>query len=496
MSENNSTSGNNTDNNNSKRCSSCGRPESEVGRLIHLPNNLEVCQDCMRRSIEMIGNVWNNMDPSANNPFANMNPVNEKQQDEKGEEKKDEFEDNDSIIEMLKDFKSIPMPHEIKAMLDEYVIGQDKAKRIISVAVYNHYKRLSSRYKENKAVEELLSKDKKLTEAEARQRVADSSNDPFADVELEKSNILMLGPTGSGKTYMVKTLAKLLKVPLAIADATTLTEAGYIGDDVESVVSKLLAAANNDVFKTECGIVFVDEIDKIARKADERARDIRGESVQQAMLKLLEGSKIEVPMGSGAGARMGLVPQATVDTSNILFICGGAFSGLDEVIKKRLTKSASIGFNSSLKDAYDSDDDILMKTTNEDLREYGMIPEFIGRLPVVMSLHALDKDMLVKIIRDPKNSISRQYQKLFFIDGVDLEFTDDAYEAIAQKALEKKTGARAIRAIMEGLMTDLMYEIPRDRNIGRVIIDADFVNKQGAPKVEMKNGNLLGDGST
>ena len=213
--------------------------------------------------------------------------------------------------------------------------------------------------------------------------------------------------------------------------------------------------------------------------------------MQQAILKLLEGSKIEVPMGSGAGARMGLVPQATVDTSNILFICGGAFSGLDEVIKKRLTKSAAIGFNSSLKDAFDEDDDLLMKTTNEDLRNYGMIPEFIGRLPVVMSLHALDRDMLVKIIRDPKNSISRQYQKLFFIDGVDLEFTQDAYEAIAQKALEKKTGARAIRAIMESLMTDLMYEIPRDRNIGRVIIDADFVNKQGSPKVEMKDGNLL-----
>ena len=490
MAENSSNS-NNTNNSDSKRCSSCGRPESEVGRLIHLPNNLDVCQDCMRRSIEMIGNVWNNVDP--NNPFAGFNNPQEKPKDSEKKEQKDEFEDRDSIIEMLKDFKSIPQPHEIKAMLDEYVIGQDKAKRIISVAVYNHYKRLSSRYKENKEIEALMNKDKKLTEEEARQKIASESNDPFADVELEKSNILMLGPTGSGKTYMVKTLAKLLKVPLAIADATTLTEAGYIGDDVESVVSKLLTAANNDVFKTECGIVFVDEIDKIARKADERARDIRGESVQQAMLKLLEGSKIEVPMGNGAGARMGLVPQATVDTSNILFICGGAFSGLDEVIKKRLTTSAAIGFNSSLKDAFDEDEDLLLQTTNEDLRNYGMIPEFIGRLPIVMSLHALDRDMLVKIIRDPKNSISRQYQKLFFIDGVDLEFTQDAYEAIAQKALEKKTGARAIRAIMESLMTDLMYEIPRDRNIGRVIIDADFVNKQGSPKVEMKNANVLTD---
>lgn len=435
----------------------------------------------MRRSVESIGAMWNNMGANLNPGMMNQEP--------KKEEKK-EFEEDDSIIELLKDFKSIPQPHEIKAMLDDYVIGQDRAKKAISVAVYNHYKRLASKYKENKLEEEIRKKDKKLTDEQVKQKAAETSDDPFADVELEKSNILMLGPTGSGKTYLVKTLAKLLKVPLAIADATTLTEAGYIGDDVESIVSKLLSAAGNDVFKTECGIVFVDEIDKIARKADERARDIRGESVQQAMLKLLEGSKIDVPVGGKGGLMAAMGQSKTIDTSNILFICGGAFSGLDEVIKKRLTTSAAIGFNSDLKDAYDDDDDILQKVTVEDLRNFGMIPEFLGRLPIIFSLHPLNEDMLVRIIRDPKNSISRQYQKLFHLDDVELTFTEDAYSAIAKKALEKKTGARAIRAIMEDLMMDLMYEIPKDKNIGKVIVDENFVNHKGAPIVEMKNAML------
>ena len=481
MSEGNTN--NNDKKSDEKKCSSCGRSESQVGRLIHLPNNMDVCQDCMRRSIESIGNMWNN--------FENMGGPQSPMQEEKQKEEKKEFEADDSVIELLKDFKSIPQPHEIKAMLDDYVIGQDRAKKVISVAVYNHYKRLATRYKEKKLEEDIRKKDKKLTDEQVRQKVAEGSDDPYADVDLEKSNILMLGPTGSGKTYLVKTLAKLLKVPLAITDATTLTEAGYIGDDVESIVSKLLSAAGNDVFKTECGSVCVDEIDKIARKADERARDIRGESVQQAMLKLLEGSKIDVPVGGGKGGLMAAMGQTkTVDTSNILFICGGAFSGLDEVIKKRLTTSAAIGFNSELKDAYDKDDDLLQKVTVEDLRNFGMIPEFLGRLPIIFSLHPLDEDMLVRIIRDPKNSISRQYQKLFHLDDVELTFTDDAYSAIAKKALEKKTGARAIRAIMEDLMMDLMYEIPKDKNIGRVIVDENFVNEKGAPLVEMKNAAI------
>ena len=489
---NNNNTGNTTGGNNSgeNKCSSCGRPESSVGRLIHLPNNMNLCQDCMRRSVEMIGNMWNEMNPDI---MGFGSPKDFQEKEAKKEEPKTDFDADDSIIEMLKDFKSIPMPHEIKAMLDDYVIGQDKAKKVLSVAVYNHYKRLSTRYKDSLAADEIRKKNKKLTEEEVKKMVADSSDDPFADVELEKSNILMLGPTGSGKTYLVKTLAQLLKVPIAIADATTLTEAGYIGDDVESVVSKLLTAAGGDVFKTECGIVFVDEIDKIARKADERARDIRGESVQQAMLKLLEGSKIEVSTGGGKMSFMAAMGQTkTIDTSNILFICGGAFSGLDEVIKKRLTTSASIGFNSDLKDAFDHDDDILQQTTTEDLREYGMIPEFIGRLPIMYALHPLDRDMLVRILKEPKNSIVRQYQKLFNIDGVKLEFSDSALEAIADQALKKKTGARALRSIIEALMTDLMYEIPKDRNIGRVIIDEDFVNKKGGPKVEMRDANMLG----
>lgn len=486
MSETNNTSENNSNNNTSKpenRCASCGRPESIAGKLIKMPNDMNVCQDCMKRSVEMLGNMWGDMD----NIFG-MKAPDSKNNEEENRKEESSKEDEDSIIKLLKDFKALPQPHEIKAMLDEYVIGQEEAKKVISVAVYNHYKRLSAKIKDNQEIEELQKKNKKMSYDQIQKMREETSKDPFVDVELEKSNILMLGPTGSGKTYLVKTLAKLLKVPLAVADATTLTEAGYIGDDVESVIQKLLTSAGGDVFKTECGIVFVDEIDKIARKStDERTRDIRGESVQQAMLKLLEGNKVEVSTGSGMSAKMGFSPSKVIDTSNILFICGGAFSGLDEVIKKRLTKTSTIGFNSSLKDEYDKDDDIYMKATVEDLKEFGMIPEFLGRLPITCALHPLDRDMLVRIIKEPKNSISRQYQKLFYLDGVDLQFTDDAYEAIAQKALEKKTGARALRSILEELMMDLMYEIPKDRNIGRVTINADFVNKNGGPQVEMKN---------
>lgn len=295
-------------------------------------------------------------------------------------------------------------------------------------------------------------------------------------IEIEKSNMLMIGPTGSGKTYLVKTLARLLNVPLAIADATSLTEAGYIGDDIESVVSKLLAAAGNDVEKAEQGIIFIDEIDKIAKKKETRSRDVSGESVQQGMLKLLEGADIEVPVGSNS--KNAMVPLVTVNTRNILFICGGAFPDLEDIIKERLNKQASIGFMADLKDKYDNVENLVSQVTIEDLRKYGMIPEFLGRLPVVFTLDALDKDMLVKILKEPKNAILKQYEKLLELDEVKLEFDDDAIEAIAEKALEKKTGARALRSIIEEFMLDIMYEIPKDDNIGKVTITRAYIEKK------------------
>ena len=279
-------------------------------------------------------------------------------------------------------------------------------------------------------------------------------------------------------------MAKLLQVPLAITDATSLTEAGYIGDDIESVVSKLLAAADNDVSKAEHGIIFIDEIDKIAKKKGTRSRDVNGESVQQGMLKLLEGSNVEVPVG--ASSKNAMVPLVTVNTSNILFICGGAFPDLEEIIKSRLTNQSSIGFNSSLKDAFDDDDDIFAKVSSEDLREYGMIPEFLGRLPICFSLKGLSKEILVDIMCKPKNAIVKQYVKLLDMDGVKLEFENDALELIAQKALEKKTGARAIRSILEDYMMDVMYEIPKDDTIGKVIITADYIEGKGSPRILMR----------
>ena len=358
----------------------------------------------------------------------------------------------------------IPAPHAIKAQLDEYVIGQEQAKKAISVAVYNHYKRVFS-------------------------RTSPDAEKYGTDVEIEKSNILMIGPTGSGKTYLVKTLAKLLDVPLAIADATSLTEAGYIGDDIESVVSKLLAAAGNDVEKAEKGIIFIDEIDKIAKKKNTNSRDVSGESVQQGMLKLLEGAEVEVPVG--ANSKNAMVPLATVNTRNILFICGGAFPDLDEIIKERLTKTASIGFNSELKDKYDKDTDILSKVTVEDIRKFGMIPEFIGRLPIICTLQGLSKDMLVKILKEPKNAILKQYQKLLELDEVKLEFTDDALDAIAEKAMKRDTGARALRSIIEDFMLDIMYEIPKDDNIGRVTITREYIEGTGGPIIDIRSNEIL-----
>ena len=305
------------------------------------------------------------------------------------------------------------------------------------------------------------------------------------DIEIEKSNMLMIGPTGSGKTYLVKTLARLLDVPLALADATSLTEAGYIGDDIESVISKLLAAADNDVERAERGIVFIDEIDKIAKKKNTNSRDVSGESVQQGMLRLLEGADVEVPVG--ANSKNAMVPLATINTRNILFICGGAFPDLEEIIKQRLTKQTSIGFNAELKDRFDNDRDLLSRVTVEDLKKFGMIPEFLGRLPVIYTLKALDRDMLVKILMEPKNAILKQYQKLLELDEVQLKFDREALEAIADKAMERDTGARALRAIIEEFMLDIMYEIPKDDNIGTVTITREYIEGTGGPRIEIRN---------
>ena len=454
-------------------CFVCRRPESKAGKMFHLPNNICICDDCMHRTMEQVSQFdYQNL---LNNPSL-LNELNKHTGSFPGfnlfggsDGGKDGFNFGGGIPNSQKikkksekkekpafDIKNIPAPHKIKAKLDEYVIGQDQAKKVMSVAVYNHYKRVAT--------------------------------DTMDEIEIEKSNILLLGPTGSGKTYLVKTLARLLDVPLAIADATSLTEAGYIGDDIESVVSKLLAAAGNDVEKTEHGIIFIDEIDKIAKKKNTTSRDVSGESVQQGMLKLLEGSNVEVPVG--AGSKNAMVPLATVNTRNILFICGGAFPDLEEIITQRLNKQTSIGFDADLKDKYEDDPNLLTNVTIEDLKKFGMIPEFLGRLPIICTLQALTKDMLVQILKEPKNAILKQYQKLLALDEVDLQFDDSALEAIADKAMEKETGARALRAIIEEFMLDIMYEIPKDENIGRVTITRDYIEGKASPLIEIRGDKV------
>ena len=434
-----------------KFCMICHRPESVTGKLIELPGNLCVCSDCMQRSFDAMTNGDIDYSKMMNIPgvsFLNMSDLeNMAPKQQKIKKKKEKHKEYKPL-----DIKDIPAPHKIKAQLDEYVVGQEYAKKAMSVAVYNHYK-----------------------------RVATNTMD---DIEIEKSNMLMIGPTGCGKTYLVKTLAKLLDVPLAITDATSLTEAGYIGDDIESVVSKLLAAADNDVDRAEQGIIFIDEIDKITKKQNSSQRDVSGESVQQGLLKLLEGSEVEVPVG--ANSKNAMVPLTTVNTKNILFIVGGAFPGLEDIIKERLSKKTSIGFNAELKDKIEHDKDILSNVTVEDLRSFGMIPEFIGRLPIIFTLKGLDKEMLVKILREPKNAILKQYKKLLALDEVNLMFDDGALEAIAEKAEKKDIGARALRAIIEEFMLDIMYEIPKDDNIGQVTITREYIEGTGGPVIQLR----------
>ena len=460
--ENTTTSDTNNTSEYEDVCYICRRPESVAGKMIHIQNDICICQDCMQKTFDTMNNGTFNMGDFMNmnmGKMPNISMINladlQNAVPNKQKLKKKKPKDEQPKPEL--DIHSIPAPHKIKARLDEYVVGQEHAKKVMSVAVYNHYK-----------------------------RVMEDTND---GVEIEKSNMLMIGPTGSGKTYLVKTLARLLDVPLAITDATSLTEAGYIGDDIESVVSKLLAAADNDVERAEHGIIFIDEIDKIAKKKNTNSRDVSGESVQQGMLKLLEGAEVEVPVG--ANSKNAMVPLATVNTRNILFICGGAFPDLDEIIKERLTKTASIGFNSELKDKYDKDTDILSKVTVEDIRKFGMIPEFIGRLPIICTLQGLSKEMLVKLLKEPKNAILKQYQKLLELDEVKLEFTDDALDAIAEKAMKRDTGARALRSIIEDFMLDIMYEIPKDDNIGRVTITREYIEGTGGPIIDIRSNEIL-----
>lgn len=491
-------------------CYLCRRPESVAGKMFKLPNNICVCSDCMHKTMDAInqydyGDILNTIGPFTFHPAPAESPV---------QEQPDAADENDEVLqenlpeelsepdeeepaektrrtrkpsggigipniqfinwtdlqgmvpgapkikkkskekssEPVIDIRNIPRPHKIKESLDEYIVGQDHAKKVIAVAVYNHYKRVAS--------------------------------DTMDDIEIEKSNMLMIGPTGCGKTYLVKTLAKLLDVPLAITDATSLTEAGYIGDDIESVVSKLLAAADNDVEKAERGIIFIDEIDKIAKKRNNNSRDVSGESVQQGMLKLLEGADVEVPVG--ANSKNAMVPLTTVNTRNILFICGGAFPDLEDIIRQRLNKQTSIGFNADLRDKYDKEKDILKYVTVDDIKKFGMIPEFVGRLPIIFTLRGLNEEMMVKILREPRNAILRQYEKLLALDEVKLEFTDGALTAIAKKALEKDTGARALRAIIEEFMLDIMYEIPKDDNIGRVTITEEYIMGTGGPVIDLR----------